>query len=82
MYVYNCVFGTLISDVTCIYVSADGRRDGHFGLPFSDTGCPIPDVDNLSLLCIDLCLGCCFYFYQNITEICNFVRLLSKNEYK
>ena len=32
------------------------------GLPFSGTGCPIPDVDNLCLLCIDLCLGCCFYF--------------------
>ena len=23
------------------------------GLPFSGTGCPIPDVDNLCLLCID-----------------------------
>ena len=31
------------------------------GLSFSDTGCPILDVD-LCLLCIDLCLGCCFYF--------------------
>ena len=32
------------------------------GLPFRGTGCPLPDVDNLCLLCIDLCLGCCFYF--------------------
>ena len=32
------------------------------GLPFSGTGCPIPDVDHLSLLCFDLCLGCWFYF--------------------
>ena len=32
------------------------------GLPFSDTGCPTTDVDNLCLLCIDLGLGCCFYF--------------------
>ena len=42
------------------------RWDNHVvacgGLPFSGTGCPIPDVDNLCLLCIDLCLGCCFYF--------------------
>ena len=27
IYIYNCVFGSLISDVTCNYVSADGRRD-------------------------------------------------------
>ena len=32
------------------------------GRPFSGTGCPIPDVEDLCLLCIDLCLGCCFYF--------------------
>ena len=24
------------------------------GLPFLGTGCPIPDVDNLYLLCIDI----------------------------
>ena len=28
VYIYNCVFGSLISDVTCNYVSADGGRDG------------------------------------------------------
>ena len=39
-----------------------GERMACGGLPFSGTGCPIPDVDNLCLLCIDLCLGCCFYF--------------------
>ena len=24
IYIYNCVFGSLISDVTCNYMSADG----------------------------------------------------------
>ena len=28
IYIYMCVFGSLISDVTCNYVSADGGRDG------------------------------------------------------
>ena len=28
IYINYCVFGSLISDVTCIYVSADGGRDG------------------------------------------------------
>ena len=28
IFIYNCVFGSLISDVTCNYVSADGGRDG------------------------------------------------------
>ena len=32
------------------------------GLPSSGTGCPIPDVDNFCLLCIELGLGYCFYF--------------------
>ena len=57
--IYNCVFGSLISDATCNYVSVDGGRDG---LPFSGTGCPLPDIGNLCLLCIDLCLRCSFYF--------------------
>ena len=26
--IYNCVFGSLISDVTCNYMSADGRKGG------------------------------------------------------
>ena len=26
-YIYNCVFGSLISDVTCNYLSADGGKD-------------------------------------------------------
>ena len=43
-YIYNCVFGSLISDVTCNYVSADGGRDGLWwpALPghwLSYTGC-------------------------------------------
>ena len=43
-YIYNCVFGSLISDVTCNYVSADGGRDGRWwpALPgqwLSYTGC-------------------------------------------
>ena len=61
IYIYNnnnnnCVFGSLLSDVTCNFVSADGEGMACGGLPFSGTGCPIPDVDNLCLLCIDLCL--------------------------
>ena len=44
IYIYNCVFGSLISDVTCNYVSADGGRDGLWwpALPghwLSYTGC-------------------------------------------
>ena len=44
VYIYNCVFGSLISDVTCIYVSADGGRDGLWWLALlghwlSYTGC-------------------------------------------
>ena len=49
-YVSKGVFGSSISYVTCNYVSADGGRGG---LPFPDTGYPIPDVDYLCLLCID-----------------------------
>ena len=54
IYIY-CVFGSLISDVTCNYVSADllmGEGMACGGLPFLGTGCPILDVDNLCLLCI------------------------------
>ena len=44
IYIYNSVFGSLISDVTCKYVSADGGRDGLWwpALPghwLSYTGC-------------------------------------------
>ena len=44
IYIYNCMFGSLISDVTCNYVSADGGRDGLWwpALPahwLSYTGC-------------------------------------------
>ena len=49
IYIY-IVFGSLISDLTCNYVSADG---GTGGLPFPGTRCPIPDVDNLCLFRID-----------------------------
>ena len=44
------------------FISMVGEGVACGGLPFSGTGCPIPDVDKLCLLCIDLCLGCCFYF--------------------
>ena len=42
--IYNCVFGSLISGVTCNYVSADGGRDGLWlpallGHWLSYTGC-------------------------------------------
>ena len=47
------MFGSLISDVTCNYVSADGEGMACGGLPFPGTGCPIQDVDYLCLLCID-----------------------------
>ena len=32
------------------------------GLPFPGTGCPIPDVDYLCLLCIDFYVGMLFLF--------------------
>ena len=43
-FIHNCVFGSLISDVTCNYVSADGGRGGPWwpALPghwLSYTGC-------------------------------------------
>ena len=65
IYIYNCVFGSLISDVTCNYVSAGGGRDGLWwpALPehwLSYTGC----WQSLLVTCMYwlLCLGCCFYF--------------------
>ena len=44
VYIYNCVFGSLMSDVTCNYVFADGGRDGLWwpallGHWLSYTGC-------------------------------------------
>ena len=44
IYIYNCAFESLISDVTCNYVSADGGRDGLWwpallGHWLSYTGC-------------------------------------------
>ena len=62
-YIYNCVFGSLISDVKCNYVSADGVRDGLWwpALPghwLSYTGCWL----SLLVMYWLLCLGCCFYF--------------------
>ena len=62
-YIYNCVFGSLISDVTYNYVSADGGRDGLWwpALPghwLSYTGCWL----SLLVMYWLLCLGCCFYF--------------------
>ena len=62
-YIYNCVFGSLISDVTCNYVSADGGRDGLWwpALPghwLSYTGCWL----SLLVMYWLLCLGYCFYF--------------------
>ena len=63
VYIYNCVFGSLISDVTCNYVSADGGRDGLWwpALPghwLSYTGCWL----SLLVMYWLLCFGCCFYF--------------------
>ena len=49
--IYNCVFGSLISDVIMCLLMGEGIACG--GLPFPGTGCPIPDVDCLCLLCID-----------------------------
>ena len=61
-HITNCVFGSLISDVTCNYVSADGGRDGLWwpALPgrwLSYTGCWL----SLLVMYWLLCLGCCFY---------------------
>ena len=55
--------GSLISDVTCNYVSADGGRDGLWwpALPghwLSYTGCWL----SLLVMYWLLCLGCCFCF--------------------
>ena len=63
IYKYNCVFESLILDVTCNYVSADGERDGLWwsALPghwLSYTGC----WQSLLVMYWLLCLGCCFYF--------------------
>ena len=64
IYINNSVFGSLISDVTCNYVSADGEGMVCGGLPFLGTGRPIPDVDNLCLLCID-------FYVQDAVSIFN-----------
>ena len=63
MYIYISVFGSLISDVTCNYVFADGGRDGLWwpALPghwLSYSGCWL----SLLVMYWLLCLGCCFYF--------------------
>ena len=63
IYIYNCVFGSLMSDVTCNYVSVDGGRDGLCwpALPghwLSYTGC----WQSLLVMYWLLCLGCCVYF--------------------
>ena len=63
IYIFNCVFGSLISDVTCYYVSADWGWDGLWwpALPghwMSYTGC----WQSLLVMYWLLCFGCCFYF--------------------
>ena len=63
IYIYNCVSGSLISDVTCNYVSADGEKDGLWwpAIPrhwLSYTRC----WQSLLVMYWLLCLGCCFYF--------------------
>ena len=68
IYMYNCAFGSLISDVTCNYVSADGGRAGLWWHALLGHWSSIPDVDNVCLLCIGLYLGCCFYF-NHITRM-------------
>ena len=64
IYIYVCVceFGSLMSDVTCNYVSADVGRDGRWlpALPghwLSYTVC----WQSLLVMYWFLCLGCCFY---------------------
>ena len=62
IYTSSCVFGSLMSDVACNYVSADGGRDdpwwpalpGHW---LSYTGC----WQYLLVMYWLLCLGCCLY---------------------
>ena len=66
------MFGSLISDVTCNYVSADRRRDG---LPFPGTGCPIPDVDYLCLLCID------FYVWDAVSIFNHLPRMFLSTDF-
>ena len=46
VYIYNCIW---ILDIGLLM----GEGVACCGLPFPGTGCPIPDVDDLCLLCID-----------------------------
>ena len=43
----------------CIDVVGQGVACG--GLPFLGTGCPVPDIANIYLICNFYCLGYCFY---------------------
>ena len=70
--IYITVFGSLISDVTCNYVSADGGRGG---LPFPGTGCPIPDVDYLCLLWID------FYVWNAVSTFNHLPRMFLSTDF-
>ena len=39
------------------------------GLPFPGTGCPIPDVDNLCLLCIDFYVWDAVFIFNHLPRI-------------
>ena len=45
------------------------------GLPFPGTGCPIPDVDNLCLLCID------FYLWDAVSIFNHLPRMFLSTEF-
>ena len=64
------MFGSLILDVTCNYVSADGGRDGLWW-----PGCPIPDVDYLCLLCID------FYVWDAVSIFNHLPRMFLSTDF-
>ena len=73
------MFGSLISDVTCNYVSADGGGGGGGmvcgGPPFPGTGCPIPDVDYLCSLCID------FYVWDAVSIFNHLPRMFLSTDF-
>ena len=74
-YIYNCVFGSLISDVHVIMCLLMGEGMACGGLPFPGTGCPIPDVDYLCLLCID------FYVWDAVSTFNHLPRMFLSTDF-
>ena len=77
VYIYNCVLGSLISDVTgnsimCLLMW-EGVACG--GLAFPGTGCPITDVDNLCLLCFD------FYVWDAVSIFNHLPRMFLSTDF-